>query len=311
MKQLKPLAAAITGLMLLGGSAAAYAIDTEVQFSTTGSGTGFDGSYDVLNINEFDWQSSGDLGIKSAITVTSGATTSVTTLAAYFGGGAALVGDVVVFDINSQARLNDMLDPFGNSVAPLSLDTNGATGIPALGDFEITAVLSGSETATVINTIGATVLLFTGITGTTTWYYDATPDSVVETGAGFADGIAILTADLVSAFGTFVAGVGGSSLIGLEVTSYNKDYLQTDPDGNSPLTGATFDTLISLVSTGEAAADDVGDTIGTSTVGAGDLGFKADANGEFSASPVPEPGTLFLLGAGLLGLSGFARRKAA
>ena len=305
MKQLKPLMAAITGLMLLGGSAAAYAIDTEIQFSTTGSGTGLDGSYDVININEFDWQSSGDLGIKSGITVNGGATT----LAAYFGGGAAVAGDVVVFDINAQSRVNDMLDPFGSSVAPLSLDKNGLTG----GDtgFEITAVLSGSETATVINTIGATVLLFTGITGTTTWYYDATPDSIVETGAGFADGIAILNADLVSAFGTFTAGIGGSSLIGLEVTSYNDDYLQTDPDGNSPLTGATFDTLISLVSTGEAAADDVGDTIGTSTVAAGDLGFKADANSEFSASPVPEPGTLFLLGAGLLGLSRFARRKAA
>ena len=213
MKQLKPLVAAITGLMLLGGSAAAYAIDTEVQFSTTGSGTGLDGSYDVININEFDWQSSGDLGIKSGITVNGGATS----LAAYFGGGAAVAGDVVVFDINAQSRVNDMLDPFGNSVAPLSLDKNGLTG----GDtgFEITGVLSGSETATVINTIGATVLLFTGITGTTTWYYDATPDSIVETGAGFADGIAILNADLVSAFGTFTAGIGGSSLIGLAVTS--------------------------------------------------------------------------------------------
>ena len=47
MKQLKPLAAAIGGMMLLGGSASAFAIDTEIQFSTTGSGTGSDGSYAV------------------------------------------------------------------------------------------------------------------------------------------------------------------------------------------------------------------------------------------------------------------------
>jgi len=303
MKQLKPLAAAIGGMMLLGGSAAAYAIDTNVQFSTTGSGTGLNGSYNVVNINEFDWQSSGDLGIKSAITVNGGATT----LAAYFGGAAAVVGDTVLFSINAQARLNDMLSPLGGSIAPLTLDTNGLTGVNK--GFEITTVLSATETAVVINTIGATILLFTGITGTSTWYYDALSDSVVETGAGFANGIPFLTASLVSASGTFTAGVGGFSLIGMSVTSYNSAYIQTDPDSNSPLIGASFDTLVSLVSTGEAAADDVGDKIASHIVAAGDVGFKADANTEFQG--VPEPGTLFLLGAGLLGLGGLARRKAA
>jgi len=303
MKQLKPLAAAIGAMMLLGGSASAYAIDTNVQFSTTGSGTGLDGSYNVVNINEFDWSSSGDLGIQSAITV-NGVTRS---LATYFGGGAT-VGDTVVFSINSQARLVDMVDPLGGSIAPLTLDTNGTVG----GDqgFEITTVLNATETAVVINTIGATVLLFTGITGTSTWYYDASPDSDVETGLGFGDGIPFLTASLISASGTFTAGVGGSSLIGMSVSSYNTAYIQTDPDANSPLVGASFDTLVSLVSANEAAANDIGDTIAGHIVAAGDIGFKADANSEFAGTSVPEPGTLFLLGAGLLGLGGLARRKA-
>lgn len=298
MKQLKPLAVAIGSMMLLGSSAAAYAIDTNVQFSTDGTGT-----YDVVAINEFDWQSSGDLGIQSAITVNGVSTT----LAAYFGGGTAALGDTVVFDINAQARLNDMLSLGGGSIAPATLDANGATGGDA--GFEITAVLDATETATVINVDGALVLLFTGITGTTTWYWDGTPDSVVDTGAGFLDGTAFLTASLTSVSGTFTAGSGGSSLIGTTVTSYDANFIQTDPLSNAPLIGTTFDTLVSLVSAGEASANTVGDQIGNHIVAVGDQGFKADANSEFSG--VPEPGTLFLLGAGLLGLGGVARRRTA
>lgn len=301
MKQLKPLAAAIGAMMLLGGSASAYAIGTEIQFSTTGSGTGLDGSYDVVNVNEFDWQSSGDLNIESAITVNGAATT----LAAYFGGGLAALGDTVVFDINAQGRLNDMLNPGGSSIAPLSLSADGG----ATGSWEATYVLDASETATVINVTGVTVLLFTGITGTTTWYYDSTPDSVVDTGAGFADGISFLTASLIGTGGTFTAGVGGSSVLTMAVTSYDTAYIQTDPDANAPLIGATYDTLVSLVSAGEASASSAGETVGNHIVAAGDQTFKADANSEFAG--VPEPGTLFLLGAGLLGLGGLARRKAA
>lgn len=305
MKQLKPLAAAIGGLVLMGGSAMAYAIPTEIQLSTTGSGTGLDGSYDVTNINEIDWQSSGDLNIQANITVNGAATT----LAAYFGGGLAALGDNVVFNINAQGRMNDLLAPLGGSISVPTLDSNGLEG----GDtgFEVTYVLNATENATVINTAGgAVVLLFTGISGSTTWLYDATPDSVVDTGAGFGDGVPILTASLVGTGGTFTAGVGGSSLLTMAVTGYNTAYIQTDPDANAPLIGATYDTLVSLVSAGEASASTAGETVAGHVVGAGDQTFKADANSEFEG--VPEPGTLFLLGAGLLGLGGFAaRRKAA
>jgi len=304
MKQLKPLAVAIGSMMLLGSSAAAYAIDTNVQFSTDGSGT-----YDVTGINEFDWQSSGDLGIQSAITVTSGGVTTQTTLAAYFGGGLAATNDIVVFDINAQARLNDMLGLGGGTVAPSTLDANGLDGTPADAGFEITAVLAAQETATVTLIGGVPILSFTGIKGTTTWYYDPNPNSVVDTGAGFTDGTAFLTADLVSVDGLFNPTNGGSSLLGTQVTSYDTHYIQTDPLSNAPLIGTTFDTLVSLRSSTEASATDVGDLLGGHIVAVGDVGFKADANSEFSG--VPEPGTLFLLGAGLLGLVGVARRRTA
>lgn len=304
MKQLKPLAAALGGMMLLGGSAMAYAIPTEIQFSTTGSGTGLDGSYDITGVNEIDWQSSGDLNIESAITVNG----SATTLGAYFGTGSAAANDIVVFNINAQGRMNDMLDSLGASVNPSNLSSDGG----ATGTWEATYVLDATETATVLVGGFGAVLQFTSISGTTTWYYDSTPDSVVDTGAGFGDGISILTASLIGTGGTFTAGIGGSSVITMAVTSYNSAYIQTDPDSNAPLIGATYDTLVSLISTGEASASSAGETVGNHTVAVGDQTFKADANSEFEGTSVPEPGTLFLLGAGLLGLGGFAaRRKAA
>ena len=310
MTQFKPLAAAIGAMMLLGTSASAYAMSTDVMYSTTGVGSGTSSlGYDVLGINEFDWQSSGDLTIQSAITVNGGATT----LAAYFGTpGLAATGDIVTFDFHAQARLNDMLLPGGGSIAPATLDASGTVG--GNSGFEITTVLDAKETAVVQLVFGVPVLAFTSLTGTTTWYHDTASDSDVNLGTGFKNGTVIMTGSLGLTPGqlsTFTAGTGGSTFLSTSITSYNTAYLQTDPAGNAPLVGATFDTLVKLINVagGQAAAASVGETIGNYTVAAGDQSFKADANSQFES--VPEPGTLFLLGAGLLGLGGLARRKAA
>lgn len=309
MTQFKPLAAAIGAMMLLGASASAYAISTNVMYSTTGIGSGTSSTgYNVLGINEFDWQSSGDLTIQSAIIVNGGATT----LAAYFGTpGLAATNDIVTFDIHAQARLNDMLSSGGGSIAPPTLDANGTLGGNA--GFEITTVLDARETAVVTIFSGVPVLTFISLTGTTTWYHDTLSNSDVDSGIGFNQGVAILTGTLGLTPGklsSFAAGTGGSTFLSTSITSYNTAYLQTDPAGNAPLIGATFDTLVRTITGSQAAASSIGERVGQSyIVAAGDQSFKADANSQFAS--VPEPGTLFLLGAGLLGLGGLARRKAA
>ena len=302
MKTLKMAVMVGSAMLALGAAPAAMAIDTNVQYSTTGTGV-----YDVMGINEFDWQSSGDIAIRDALPMAAACTLcaggSATTFSAWAAGAAP--GDSVTFRIEGHARLNDMIAPAGGSVAPATLDTNGA----AMGDagFEITAAFTGTESAVLI---APGVLLFTGMSGSYQFFHDITPDSDVASGSGFIDGTAILEGNIIGVSGTFVAGVGGSNLLRNTVTAYDANFIQTDPLSNAPLLGTTFDTLVSFASAGEAQAG-VGDPIGLLPyiIVNGDLVFKADANSEFQA---PEPGTLLLLGMGLLGLGfGMRRRMAA
>lgn len=286
--QIKALTVAL-GFLLCTVSPATYAeFPTDVQFSTGGNGT-----YNVTGINEFDWQSSGDLAVVDALPVNAIANgQTVTTFSAWVAG--AVVGDTVIINIHGHARLNAMLDSQGGNISPPTLSKNGATCDAGSGCFEITVAFSAEESATLI---APGIIQFTALTGDYKFYFDDTPDSNVGNTdsvlpGNFIDGVAFLEGTMVGVSGTFQQGVGGSNVIRSTVDSYNTSYIQTDPASSTvALADTTFDTLITLISPFDAFVPD-GDPIGLApyTVLAADLVLKADANSEFSAVEVGEEG---------------------
>ena len=281
-----------TGLGLGG----ALAEPTNVKFSTAGNGT-----YDVSGINEFDWQSSGDLAVVDALP--GGGSYANGTLYTTFSGWAAnaVIGDTVTVAVHAHARLNDMLSVGGSSVRPPSLSRNGLDCDQGFGCFEVTVAFSGQQFAQLA---GPGLLQLLSIQGNYRFYYDSTPDSNVSAPGlaaptTFTDGVSFLEGSLSSGLGAIALPGTGSSFTSNTVSAYNAAYLETDTPPLKQIIGSTFDSLISQPGAMQAFIN-VGNAIGLApyVVKLVDLRSKIDSNSEFSAIPEQAPGACRVTGGG-------------
>jgi len=255
-------------------AAIAAPVEGTVKFDPTASA-----NFSVTSIAEFDWQSTGDLVTKEALP--GGGTFS--SWAASAG-----VGDTAVIDQHAHARLSQMLDGLGN-VAPPTLSKNGSSCSAGANCFEVTAALDITAIVSVAS-VAPLTLNYDSVSGFYAFYLSE-PNSDVQTGAGFNDGMAFLTGTLSTVVGDLVdpqSAVAGGVTLRNTVGVINGDVIQ--PEAADILVASTYDQLISLPSTLDFVVG-TGGAVGLSGIrGAQDLVFKSDANTEFFVDTVEEEG---------------------
>lgn len=158
----------------------------------------------------------------------------------------------------------------------------------------------------------------------------------IAAGTGFNDGVKVLEATPISMTSITNAsdtnnngvidnqdvGVGSTTVV-YQLTSFDTNYftfpwtLTNDPikvqiqfDGTIGAPPLGVDTIAMWDAPTTVPDYFTGNLIPDSTtpLNTDDLLFKLDGNSHFAA-PIPEPATMFLLGSGLVGLAGFARKK--
>jgi hypothetical protein len=207
----------------------------------------------------------------------------------------------------------------GNTTAlfnGLDFNANGTKGAGSTFEFTIVAKLNEKVTSLSGNTAEF------GLTGPASdnkvaIYYDSAANASTTGGTGFDDGqlIALLTIIPGNTQSTFtIAGAGGQGSTKLTALQLEAgDFI--DPnylDGvSSLLFGINFESNLNYPA-GNSATTNF--HIGGSSLfpnyvaGGSDIVFKVDGSNTFT-NAVPEPGTMMLLGMGMLGLVGAQRRR--
>jgi hypothetical protein len=301
---------ALAGIGLVAASLAfsPFALADLVEMDTTG-----DGTYNVTGFTQLDWEAPGNVVFENALPAA--ASTGDTTLADFFASDTP--DSTVTFNLYYQARLVAFTGATGPDT-PGDLTNEGTPGscVNGSGCYEVTIALTATESATLTSTLGVEgyqELTFNNpISGTFEGFIDDNPDAVPTNGPGYINGTQFMTGTLQSVTGSFI-GVGSSDPSGFNtigtITAADYDILREVDLG--PVVGSQFRTNVSFFGDPGTEAIQVGDSIGVPaqyTVVEGDLIRQADANQPlFSA---PEPGSLLLLGAGLLGFGGLRRKLA-